>query len=631
MGAATKIQGITVEIGGDTTELGKALGKSIGQSRDLQTELQGVNKMLKMDPSNITLVTQKQELLQEAISKATQKLKMLESAQADVEAKFKDGSISAEQYRDVQREMEYARINIKKYEQELADMDRTQNEAADSADDLGDATEEAGDKAERAGDGFIVLKGTLANLAASGISALIDAMKNLSENSAEIMEQQAKLNTSYEQAGFSGDTAAKAYGELYGVLGDGDQATEASQLLAQLADNTKQVGDWTQIATGVVGTFGDSLPIESLIEASNETAKVGQVTGTLADALNWVGVSEDEFNAKLAACADQTERTALITDTLNGLYADAADAYATNNAALIQSRQNQAALNSSIAGLTGSIDVAKSSLLADFMPSITTVIDGLAAITSGDESGLGKVRQGVQDFSQQLRDQTPEMAETASGMLMLFVSTVLENLPTLIDTGIQTAFKFISSFFSPDNVRATASQAVDMMFALIDTLSETLAHSDIIAALWNIGIAIVDGIWSSIKKRLDSFSQSVREEYGLDGLSPSGTKPNGRHASGLAYVPFDGYIAELHRGERVLTAAEAEAYNALSAARGYDAPISTTSAAPYDRIISSIEQLGADIQNMKLYLNSDKVVGGIQGPLDRAFGMQQMLNERGKL
>lgn len=631
MGAATKIQGITVEIGGDTTELGKALGKSIGQSRDLQTELQGVNKMLKMDPSNITLVTQKQELLQEAISKATQKLKMLESAQADVEAKFKDGSISAEQYRDVQREMEYARINIKKYEQELADMDRTQDKAADSADDLGDATEEAGDKAERAGDGFTVLKGTLANLAASGISALIDAMKNLSENGAEIMEQQAKLNTSYEQAGFSGDTAAKAYGELYGVLGDGDQATEASQLLAQLADNTKQVGDWTQIATGVVGTFGDSLPIESLIEASNETAKVGQVTGTLADALNWVGVNEDEFNAKLAACADQTERTALITDTLNGLYADAAGAYATNNAALIQSRQNQAALNSSIAGLTGSVDVAKASLLADFMPSITTVIDGLAAITSGDESGLGKVRQGVQDFSQQLRDQTPEMAETASGMLMLFVSTVLENLPTLIDAGIQTAFKFISSFFSPDNVRATASQAVDMMFALIDTLSETLADADIVAAIWDIGVAIVQGIWNSlitnIRKRWDRFSQSVREENGLNGLSVDGSA-----RSGLAYVPFDGYIAELHRGERVLTAAEAEAYNALSATRGYYASTSSTSAVvPYDRIIASIERLGADIQNMKLYLNGDKVVGGIQGPLDRAFGMQQMLNERGKL
>lgn len=630
MGAATKIQGITVEIGGDTTKLGKAIGDANKQSADLQKELRGVNSLLKMDPSNVVLLQQKSDLLTESVSAARDKLKTLEAAQASVEAKFKAGTLGADQYRDFQREVEKTKADIKKYEQELADMDRTQNEAADSADDLGDATEEAGDKAERAGDGFTVLKGTLANLAASGISALIDAMKNLSENSAEIMEQQAKLNTSYEQAGFSGDTAAKAYGELYGVLGDGDQATEASQLLAQLADNTKQVGDWTQIATGVVGTFGDSLPIESLIEASNETAKVGQVTGTLADALNWVGVSEDEFNAKLAACADQTERTALITDTLNGLYADAADAYATNNAALIQSRQNQAALNSSIAGLTGSVDVAKASLLADFMPSITTVIDGLAAITSGDESGLGKVRQGVQDFSQQLRDQTPEMAETASGMLMLFVSTVLENLPTLIDAGIQTAFEFISSFFSPDNVRATASQAVDMMFALIDTISESLADADIVAAIWDIGVAIVQGIWNSlitnIRKRWDRFSQSVREENGLNGLSVDGSA-----RSGLSYVPYDGYIAELHRGERVLTAAEAEAYNALSTAHGYDVPTSTTSAAPYDRIIASIEQLGADIQNVKLYLNGDKLVGGIQGPLDRAFGTQQMLNERGEL
>lgn len=568
MGASSKIKGITVEIGGDTTKLGKAIGDANKQSAGLEKELRGVNSLLKMDPSNIVLLQQKSELLTQAIGDAGEKLKMLESAQADVEAQFKSGKLGADQYRDFQREIEKTKADIKKYEQELADMDRTQDDAADSADDLGNATEDAGEKAERAGDGFTVFKGVIANLAANGISALIDAMKNLSENSEEIMEQQAKLATAYDQAGFSGEIAAKAYTELYGALGDGDQATEASQLLAQLADNAQQVGDWTKIATGVVGTFGDSLPVESLIEASNETAKVGQVTGTLADALNWVGISEDEFNAKLAACADQTERTALITNTLNGLYSDAADAYATNNSALIQSRQNQAALNSSIAGLTGSVDAAKSSLLADFMPSITTVIDGLAAITSGDESGLGKVRQGVRDFSEQLREQTPEMAETASEMMMLFVSAVLENLPILIDTGIQTAFSFISSFFSPDNVRATASQAMDMLFALIDTISATLANSDIIAALWDIGVALVDGIWSSIRKRIDSYSQSIREQFGLDGLSPSGTKPNGRHASGLAYVPFDGYIAELHRGERVLTANEAEAYNAMMSSRG---------------------------------------------------------------
>lgn len=616
MGASSKIKGITVEIGGDTTKLGKAIGDANKQSAGLEKELRGVNSLLKMDPSNIVLLQQKSELLTQAIGDAGEKLKMLESAQADVEAQFKSGKLGADQYRDFQREIEKTKADIKKYEQELADMDRTQDDAADSADDLGNATEDAGEKAERAGDGFTVFKGVIANLAANGISALIDAMKNLSENSEEIMEQQAKLATAYDQAGFSGDIAAKAYTDLYGALGDGDQATEASQLLAQLADNTRQVSDWTNIATGVVGTFGDSLPVESLIEASNETAKVGQVTGTLADALNWVGISEDEFNEKLAACADQTERTALITDTLNGLYEDAAVAYKENNAVLIQTRQNQAALNSSIAGLSGSVDAAKSSLMADFMPSITTVIEGLASITSGDDSGLAKVRQGVQDFCEELRDQTPEMAETAAGMLSLFVGTVMENLPLLIDTGIRTAFTFISSFFSPDNIEATAYQAVDMMFALIDTIAGSLENANIINAIWDIGVAIAKGIWNSLKANIarnwDSFTQSVSDEYGIGGLSPV----MGSYASGLKYVPFDGYIAELHKGERVLNAAEAEAYNALMSSRGgraQSAPQGERPVANYGGVsIYVYAQPGEDVDAL-----ADRVMRKMQTEVER--------------
>ena len=87
------------------------------------------------------------------------------------------------------------------------------------------------------------------------------------------------------------------------------------------------MSEWTTICEGVYATFGASLPIEGLTEAANETAKVGTVTGTLADALNWAGISEDAFNEKLAACNTEAEREALIRQTLNSAYAEAAAGY----------------------------------------------------------------------------------------------------------------------------------------------------------------------------------------------------------------------------------------------------------------------------------------------------------------
>ncbi|MBQ8763144.1 MAG: hypothetical protein IJZ07_03485 [Clostridia bacterium] len=102
--------------------------------------------------------------------------------------------------------------------------------------------------------------------------------------------------------------------------------------MAQLTTNEQELSQWTNICQGVYATFGASLPIEGLTEAANETAKVGQVTGGLADALNWAGISEDAFNEKLAACNTEAEREELIRETLNGIYSEAAANYEKNNA-----------------------------------------------------------------------------------------------------------------------------------------------------------------------------------------------------------------------------------------------------------------------------------------------------------
>lgn len=203
----------------------------------------------------------------------------------------------------------------------------------------------------KAVDGITSFAKTAVGVGVAGATALTTAFIALDGATEEYRIAQGKLTTAYEAAGYSAQTATQAYRDFYGILGDTDTATEASQLLAKLAENEQDVSTWTRIAAGVSGTFGDSLPIEGLIEAANETAKVGTVTGTLADALNWAGIMEDDFNEKLSACRSESERNKLIMDTLAQTYEGAADAFYKNNSALVASRNQQSAIQEITAGL----------------------------------------------------------------------------------------------------------------------------------------------------------------------------------------------------------------------------------------------------------------------------------------
>ena len=125
---ANRIKGITVEIGGDTTGLDKAL-KSVNSSIiKTQSALNDVNRLLKLDPSNTVLVAQKQELLSQAVGQTEDKLKALESAQEQVVAAFARGDIGAEKYQAFQREVEETRGKLNQYKNDLASLQTEQDQ-----------------------------------------------------------------------------------------------------------------------------------------------------------------------------------------------------------------------------------------------------------------------------------------------------------------------------------------------------------------------------------------------------------------------------------------------------------------------------------------------------------------------
>lgn len=256
--------------------------------------------------------------------------------------------------------------------------------------DMQRATREAVNFKNRAGKAIASFAKTAGTALAATGGALVGAFLAMDGATEEYRVAQGKLNTAFEAAGMSADAARTSYRNFYAILGDTDTATEASQLLSKLTKNEEDITKWTRIAAGVSGTFGDSLPIEGLIEASNETARVGQVTGVLADAINWAakegetfGVklkantkanedwnkavseaksAEDFFNLALQDCATESERVQLIMDTLSGTYDKAADSFYKANKQLVDSRRNQATLQEITAKLGDASATVKNQL-----------------------------------------------------------------------------------------------------------------------------------------------------------------------------------------------------------------------------------------------------------------------------
>ena len=217
---------------------------------------------------------------------------------------------------------------------------------------LDDTSAKANDSSNETSSAFQKI-GSVAGGIAKGIAtagaAIGGAWIAAIEGSREYRTEMGKLDTAFVANGHSSEAAKNTYSELNAVLGDSGQAVEASQHLAKLTDNEKDLQTWTDICTGVYATFGASLPIEGLTEAANETAKTGTLTGGLTDALNWAGISEEKFQEKLDACSNEQERQKLIMDTLNGTYSKASDQYKKTNKDVMDAQKAQEKLTDAFA------------------------------------------------------------------------------------------------------------------------------------------------------------------------------------------------------------------------------------------------------------------------------------------
>lgn len=381
--------------------------------------LKELNGALELNPKSTDLLIEKQKLLQSAVSAAAKKADDLNSALKSAKASGEVGK-NAEAYRKLVIEFSNAEAEAKNMQAELDDVSAKLKNGQGATEDMEDATDDLGRSYTSVGD---IIKGVaIGDLISNGVQAAIDGIKdlvgslwNLDEATKEYREAQGKLNAAFETAQFGPEAAKRAYSDFYKILGDVDTATEASQLLATLAENERDLSKWTEISAGVFGTFGDALPIEGLIESSNETAKTAKVTGVLADALNWAGISEDAFNDKLAALGTESERNSLIMKTLSETYDDASESFFRNNEEIVKARENQILLDNALATAGETISTIKNSFLTEFTPAISDASEYLSQLA--DSVDWGELASGVGGFLDVLQLLVPVIAGAATAMI----------------------------------------------------------------------------------------------------------------------------------------------------------------------------------------------------------------------
>lgn len=301
-----------------------------------------------------------------------------------------------------------------------------------------------------------------------GAAAGVGALSAVAESTREYRTEMGKLDTAFTTNKFSAADAKQTYSDLYAVVGDSGQATEAANHLSLLCNSTKDLQSWTEICTGVYGQFGDSLPIEGLTEAANETAKVGTVTGSLADALNWMGVSEDEFNEKLAKCSSEQERQQLITSTLTSLYSDASAQYKETNADVMESNRAHQQLSDTMAQIGAVAEPVLNSLIGlggKLLERLSPIIEGVADSLA---PALINICEEVAPIIVSMLEQIMPLIEE----LLPFIAQLIEQLAPLIVQIVEQLFPPLLQIIQ--DLLPYFMQIIQAIMPLFSTLVELL-------------------------------------------------------------------------------------------------------------------------------------------------------------
>jgi len=317
-----------------------AVAKTEKEVRKYSTALEDVVKSEKEQKSTLNQLTKTIKEQEDSLSGLQNEYRdaVLTYGKNSKEAKTLKKEIS-----NLSSELEENKNQVKFADKQLELLDKQFDETSDSADSFAKGIEGIKGIGATLGKGFATI--------GASVGALAGAFLATASETKEFRTNMGKLETGFETSGLKAEQAAETYKNLFAVVADEGKATEATAMLGQMAKTQEDLNKWVNISTGIYATFGDSLPIEGLAEAALETSKTGKLTGSLSDALNWAGISEEKFQESLDKCTTEQERQKLITDTLNKTYDEASKKYQQVNADVIESNKGQAELSETMAQL----------------------------------------------------------------------------------------------------------------------------------------------------------------------------------------------------------------------------------------------------------------------------------------
>lgn len=536
--------GVRIGVDGER-EFRTALSAINSQIRNLNSEMRNVvssfdgmedaeqSAAARSDVLNrsIEATQQKITLLSSQYDKASARLNELGEALSRAQQEFGQNSAQAARAQnaynnqvrtvsELSRQINDANTDLNRFQRELRD-------TGDAADDMG---RELRDSADEAGGFGSTLKNAIVGGGISGaVQRLIGNITQLIDETTEYRKIMGTLEVSSQAAGYTTEQTTQTFQRLYGVLGDDQTAATATANLQALGLSQDQLVSMTDGAIGAWARYGDSIPIDGLAEAINETVKTSTVTGTFADVLNWAGTSEDEFNAKLQAAATPAERANIVLQELaNQGLIQSAEAWRNNNEALYEANIANNSLTDTM------------SQFAEILsPIVTTVKEGLNGVLQsvlglvavGQEGGIGAVFEQIttsmSGFAQNLAANLPGLMEMGSEMLNSIISGVAAALPGIVTSAGQIITSFLQGLTAGfpsviqngvemlnnlangiiQSIPALVAQLPQIISAFINFISSALPQ--IVNAGVDILLNLVNGIINSIPQLVSQIPQII--------------------------------------------------------------------------------------------------------------------------
>lgn len=500
-------------------EFKKALADINQSFKVLGSEMKVVQSQFDKNDDSVEALTARNQVLGKEIDTQKKKIETLRKALENASDSFGENDRRTQQWQiqlnnaqaalnNMERELDQNQRAIDSMGDEMRDAAQQTDKFGDEIDDAADKTDKASGKLEKVGSvlkGLAVTAGAAVAAAGAALAGLTKSFLDLAESTREYREDQAKLDAAFTTAGFTAEQAGEAYTGFYAILGEEDRSVEAVNHLAKLCSTEEELAQWTDIAAGVWATFGDSLPIEGLTEAANETAKTGTITGQLADALNWAGVNEEAFQSALDGCSSEQERAALITDTLNGLYQEAAENYKTLNGDVMEAQRAQALLTDAYAQLGAIAEPIMTTLKTMAADVLTAMIPFVSLMGEGLQGVLNGTAGAAETFAEGISGLVSVLMEKLSTIVPVIGEAILASLPVLLEAGVNIIATLVTGIVNA--LPQLAAAALSIVLQLVTSLTELAPQ--LLQAAMQVVATLASGIASALPQLVPTIVQMV--------------------------------------------------------------------------------------------------------------------------